>query len=137
MKKVCLYLIFICLLPTNSLISQFYSNAYNLEDYNQIPVPLDSIRYYYYPNLQAYFDTHKKEYIFKKQGEWVRNKSIPDDYRGYSLFNKNYDVINGLVNEDQPEKYIEIHKKAYPQVFTAKEMRKKLDKLKQNALTYN
>ncbi|UPQ79059.1 hypothetical protein M0M57_15740 [Flavobacterium azooxidireducens] len=137
MKRVCLFLIIFFLFPTKLLLSQSYSSVYNLEEYNQIQVPLDSIRYYYYPNLQAYFDTHKKEYIYKKSGEWIREKSIPNDYRGYSLFNKNYEIINGLVNEDNPEKHIETHKDIYPQIFTAKEMRKKLEKIKQNALTYN
>jgi hypothetical protein len=137
MKRVCLLLIIFFLLPAKLLLSQSYSSVYNLEEYNQIQVPLDSIRYYYYPNLQAYFDTHKKEYIYKKSGEWIREKTIPTDYRGYSLFNKNYEIVNGLVTEDNPEKYIETHKEIYPQIFTAKEMRKKLEKIKQNALTYN
>lgn len=137
MKTVCLLLITFLLFPTNFLLSQSHSAVYNLEEYNQISVPLDSIRYHFYPNLQAYFDTKNKEYVFKKSGEWVREKTIPDDYRGYSLFNKNYEIINGLVNEDNPEKHLEKHKKIYPQIFTAKEMRKKLEKIKQNALTYN
>lgn len=137
MKKVYILLVTFLLFPANFLLSQSYSTVYNLEEYNQVLVPTDSIRYYYYPNLHAYFDTQNREYIYKMSGEWIRKKTIPNDYRGYSLFNKNYEIINGLVTENNPEKYIETHREIYPQIFTAKEMRKKLEKIKQNALTYN
>jgi hypothetical protein len=136
MKKVCLTIIISLLIPSNFLMCQSYSDEYKLDEYNQIAVPLDSIRYYYYPNLEAYFDTQSREYIYKKNGEWVREKSIPNAYRGYSLFNKNYEILNGYVNEDNPEKYIITHKKEYSQIFTAKQMRKKLEKIKQNHTIY-
>lgn len=71
------------------------------------------VRYYYYPNLQAYFDLKEMKYIYKINNEWVKKDYIPPNYRGYCIFNKQYVVINDFF-DDNPYQKLEEHKKIYP-----------------------
>lgn len=77
------------------------------------PVTNCELRYYYFPNLEAYFDTKKNIYYFKQQGEWITASDIPTGYRGYSLFNKCRVAITDYDDED-PTQFINLHKKQYP-----------------------
>jgi hypothetical protein len=52
------------------------------------------IRYHYYPNLQAYFDNLEMVYHYKDSGEWKTAPELPQNYGGYSLYNKASVVIN-------------------------------------------
>ena len=40
------------------------------------------LRYYYFPNLEAYYDTQKNVYHFTESGQWVTANEIPAGYRG-------------------------------------------------------
>lgn len=81
-------------------------------------LPIDSktncyIRYYYFPNLQAYFDTLKLVYYFKDKGEWQSAEELPANFGGYSLYN-NFRVIITDYDGDEPYQLIQTHKKMYP-----------------------
>ena len=71
------------------------------------------LRYYYFPNLEAYFDTQKRIYYYKENGEWISADEIPNGYRGYSLFNKIYVYITDY-DDDIICQFIDQHKKKYP-----------------------
>lgn len=71
------------------------------------------MRYYYFPNLEAYFDTQKRIYYYKEDSEWVTDEEIPEGYRGYSLYNKVYVFISDYDDEIITQ-FIDIHKKKYP-----------------------
>lgn len=71
------------------------------------------LRYYYYPNLEAYFDKQTDIYIFRDKGEWKRDKEIPSGYRGYGLFNKANIAINDY-DDENPTQFIEKHRKRFP-----------------------
>lgn len=71
------------------------------------------LRYYYFPNLEAYFDTQKRIYYYKEKGEWITADEIPNGYRGYSLFNKIYVFIDDY-DDDNICQFINLHKKKYP-----------------------
>lgn len=73
------------------------------------------LRYYYFPNLEAYYDTQKNVYLYHEKGEWVTIDEIPAGYRGYSLYNKVSVVINDYDDED-PTQFLERHKKKYPYI---------------------
>src|SRR6476660_10286214 len=47
-------------------------------------------RYYYYPNLDAYYDSKENLYIFESnqnKGQILKAKEVPSGYRGYSVYN--------------------------------------------------
>jgi len=73
------------------------------------------LRYYYYPNIEAYFDTQKNIYYFKENGKWNTATEIPAGYRGYSMLNK-YNVSITDYDEDNICQFINAHKKKYPYI---------------------
>lgn len=71
------------------------------------------IRYFYFPNLQAYYDNLKMVYYFKENDEWKTAPELPKNFGGYSLFNKARVTINNY-DDDDPFHLLPIHKKMYP-----------------------
>jgi hypothetical protein len=81
-------------------------------------LPIDSktncyVRYYYYPNLEAYFDNLELVYHYKVNGQWEKAENLPTNYGGYSLFNKARVNITDF-DGDEPYQLLKIHKKMYP-----------------------
>jgi len=74
-----------------------------------------TLRYYYYPNLEAYYDLQKDIYMYMQNGEWKTAKEIPSGYKGYSLNNKINVPINDY-DDDNVLQFIAQHKKKYPYV---------------------
>jgi hypothetical protein len=71
------------------------------------------LRYYYFPNLEAYYDSQKDIYMYSEKGEWKTAKEIPSGYRGYSIYNKINVVIRDY-DDDDVIQFLKIHKKKYP-----------------------
>ena len=81
-------------------------------------LPIDSktncyIRYYYFPNLEAYFDNLELVYHYKINGQWQKSENLPTNYGGYSLYNKVRVAITDF-DGDEPEQLLSAHKKRYP-----------------------
>jgi hypothetical protein len=104
-KVFLLMLIFTCSL-TNAQVST------TDEPVLQTPKKTE-IRYFYFPNIQAYFDLQEKVYLYKDQGEWIEAEELPKNYGGYSLYNKSRVSITDY-DGDEPYLMLEIHKKTYP-----------------------
>ena len=75
-----------------------------------------NLRYYYYPNLQAYFDKLKKVFYFQNNGSWQIAESLPENYGGYSLYKMNHVMITDF-DDDEPYQFLNIHKKQFPYNF--------------------
>lgn len=90
----------------------FTSNRASMEEVTQT-------RYYYYPNLQAYFDTRTAMYIVNENGQWVTSETINPNARGYSVKNGMYVILKGYY-EDEPYKKLAEHKKEYPADFSSR-----------------
>ena len=106
------YLIPAIFIATNS----FISNAQNTTLSSNIVTnntKISKIRYYYYPNIQSYFDSFEKIYYFKENGEWVSADELPKNYGGYSLYNLSRVAIEDFDGEE-PYLLIEKHKKTFP-----------------------
>jgi hypothetical protein len=137
MKTVLSILISFLLLTNYTMTCQEYEFE-NPEVFStKTKFALDTIRYFYYPNLEAYFDTKNSLYIYKIEDEWVKKPTIPMYYRGFCLYNNRYEVLSGLLDEENPEISIEEHKKEFPAIFTAKEMKLKLEKDKATKISFN
>lgn len=97
-------------------------NTVNAEKECRLPkdtMTLKAIRYYYYPNLNAYYDKKYSYFIFKQNGEWIKNDKIASNYRGYSAFN-NYHVEIVDYFSERPYELLDLHKKVYPCDFTGR-----------------
>lgn len=71
------------------------------------------IRYYYFPNLEAYFDNLELVYHFKVNGQWQQAENLPTNYGGYSLYNKVRVAITDF-DGNEPYQLLKTHKKMYP-----------------------
>ncbi len=78
-----------------------------------------AVRYYYYPNLQAYFDTKIAMYLYRKDGAWVKSETLDPTTRGYSIKNGSYVMLKGFT-EDEPYQYLEEHKAKYPADYSSR-----------------
>ena len=81
-------------------------------------LPIDSktncfVRYYYFPNLEAYFDNLEMVYYYKVDNEWETAEQLPTNYGGYSLYNKVKVSITDY-DGDEPYLLLKTHKKMYP-----------------------
>ncbi len=72
-----------------------------------------TIRYHYFPNMQAYYDLKEKVYYFQENGQWYTSDILPTNYGGYSIF-KNEKVQITDYDGDNPETMIKIHSKKFP-----------------------
>lgn len=82
-------------------------------------------RYCYFPNLQAYYDLKRGLYIYKQNGEWKRSRTIDSNYRGYSLNNILYVLINNYSGEE-PYTLLDEHKLKYPANYSSRPQPKSL-----------
>ena len=83
------------------------------------PYKYEEVRYYYYPNLQAYFDTKVGMYLYVENGEWVEDEALPTTARGYSLKNGQYVMIKDYTGDDPYTLFTE-HKKLYPADYSSR-----------------
>lgn len=88
------------------------SNNYKYED----------VRYYYYPNLQAYFDTKVGMYLYQENGEWIESEELAPTFRGYSLKNGQYVMIKDYTG-DEPYTLLAHHKAQYPADYSSRPKR--------------
>ena len=111
MKTLKVMLVFAIVLICSSSYSQ--NTTYKKES-----LPIDKktncyIRYFYFPNIQAYFDNLKMVYYYKESGEWKTAPELPKNYGGCSLYNKARVTITDY-DDDSPYDYLVAHKKMYP-----------------------
>jgi hypothetical protein len=97
------------------------------------------VRYYYYPNLDAYFDSEQNVYVFESntsKGQIVRAKEVPSGYRGYSIFNGVRVAITDY-DGDQPFTKIGEHRKQFPKKYASKRQPPKANKNADKNIAYN
>lgn len=84
---------------------------------------LVEMRYYYYPNLETYFDTQKGLYLSCEKGKWVSSEFLNLNNRGYSLKNGNFKMLQGYAG-DEPYTLIKEHKLQFPPDYSSRPTRK-------------
>ena len=95
-----------------SLDTVFVSRRKSIENFT-------NIRYYYYPNLEAYYDTRTALYLYKSNGSWITSEHIPANYRGYCVRNSECVVIKGYLG-DEPYTQLNQHRALYPADFSSR-----------------
>jgi hypothetical protein len=116
-NSVWLLLVFL-FVSTSSIVAQELLDTVFVSRKKKIEL-FTKVRYYYYPNLEAYFDTQSALYIYKKNGVWITSEHISPNYKGYCLYNNTFVIIKGYT-DDEPYCLINEHKKEYPANFSNK-----------------
>jgi hypothetical protein len=76
------------------------------------PVGYDNMEYYYLPDIQVYYDIRQAQYIYYGNGNWIRSKKMPSNYRNYNLYN-GYKVVLTDYHGKTPYVYFNAHKVKY------------------------
>jgi len=62
------------------------------------PYGYDYVDYYYFPDMDVYYNVPQRNYIYFDNGRWAFSASLPSRYRGYDLYHS-YKVV---INEPRP-----------------------------------
>ena len=68
--------------------------------------------YYYLPDINSYYDIQQSQFIYLRNGSWIRSVSLPRQYRSYDL-NTGYVVVLNDYHGRNPYKNFKNHKVKY------------------------
>ncbi|MCF6132207.1 hypothetical protein [Flavobacterium wongokense] len=94
MRKLTYYIITALLFAANSMNAQAekVNHTYGPAQTKPpvwAPKAPTTVRYYYLPDIQTYYDASSQRYIYNNNGTWTRTAALPAYYRGYDLRNGN------------------------------------------------
>ena len=72
------------------------------------PIGYNDARYYYLPDVEAYYDVHSSMFIYYAGGVWLHRTYLPSHHRHYDLYN-GYKVVMTDYRGEKPY----IHFKEY------------------------
>ncbi|MDP4203848.1 MAG: hypothetical protein Q8861_14290 [Bacteroidota bacterium] len=64
----------------------------------------EDVRYYYLPDVDAYYDLRTAMFVFSYNGCWVRQRHLPEIYRNYNLYDGRKIVMRNYYG-DSPYSY--------------------------------
>jgi hypothetical protein len=76
------------------------------------PVVESDVRYYYLPEVEAYYDIPSAMFIYMDNGAWVHRHRLPGRYRDYDLYHGRKIVVNDYRGNspythcNYPERYL-------------------------------
>lgn len=73
------------------------------------PVGYDYARFYYFPDIDCYYDVNLSLFYFWDRGNWVSARYLPYAYHNYNLY-RTYKVV---INDHNPWRYHHNHRKMY------------------------
>jgi hypothetical protein len=77
------------------------------------PAGYTEVRYYYLPDIDTYYDVSTGQYIYVRNGGWVRATTLPVVHRRYNLYS-GYKVVLTDYRGATPYVYYKTHKVKYP-----------------------
>ncbi|PJB58952.1 MAG: hypothetical protein CO098_05960 [Bacteroidetes bacterium CG_4_9_14_3_um_filter_41_19] len=76
------------------------------------PVGYAEARYYYLPDLEAYYDIQSSNFIYYENGRWIHKAHLPYQHRGYDLYH-GYKVVLTDYHGNDPYSHFKEHKVKY------------------------
>jgi len=76
------------------------------------PAGVPQVRFYYLPDVEAYYDIQSRVFIYYGGGRWVRNAYLPGPYRNYDLYG-GYKVVMTGYHGSTPYVNFKEHKMKY------------------------
>lgn len=83
------------------------------------PVGYSEVRYYYLPDVEAYYDVQSSIFIYYSSGVWIRRTYLPARYRGYDLYG-GYKVVMPHYHGNSPFVHFNEHKIKYAKGYHGK-----------------
>ena len=75
------------------------------------PYGYSEVRYYYLPDVEAYYDVQSSMFIYYGGGVWVHRSYLPEQYGSYDLYNGYKVVMTDYHGEAPFDNFIEYKKK--------------------------
>ena len=92
-----LVFVYIFLLVLMKGTSSENATTYNLISPSR-PFPENGTsQYFYFPELEMYFNPGESIYVYPDNGIWVRQKNLPEQYMGIDLETMYFEVVDNLV----------------------------------------
>ena len=79
-------------------------------------------RYYYLPDIEAYYDIQSSNFIYFGNGVWIHNAYLPARYRDYDLYS-GYKVVMTDYRGDAPYSFFKEHKLKYKKGYRGAEQK--------------
>ena len=76
------------------------------------PVGYSQVRYYYLPDVEAYYDVQSSMYIYYGGGAWVHRAYLPAQYKNYDPYH-GYKVVMTDYHGNTPYTHFKEHKMKY------------------------
>jgi hypothetical protein len=76
------------------------------------PAGYSEARYYYLPDVEAYYDVQSSMFIYYGIGGWVRRNSLPARYKNYDLYS-GYKVVMTDYRGNTPYSQFNEHRRKY------------------------
>jgi hypothetical protein len=86
------------------------------------PVGYNQVRYYYLPDVEAYYDVQSSMFIYSNGGVWVHRAYLPERYRNYDLYG-GYKVVMNDYRGNAPYTHFNDHKRKYYKGYHGKSQR--------------
>ena len=84
------------------------------------PIGYSDVRYYYLPDVEAYYDIPSSVFIYYNGYSWVRRSTLPGRYRNYDLY-KGYKVPMSDYRGRTPYSNFRQHKMQYARGYRGQE----------------
>ncbi|MCX6307478.1 MAG: hypothetical protein NTY32_01150 [Bacteroidia bacterium] len=76
------------------------------------PRGYDHARYYYLPDVEAYYDVNTAMFIYLSGNSWIRRSYLPSRYRGYDLYHGRKVVMSNY-HGNSPYYYHKVYRAKY------------------------
>jgi len=86
------------------------------------PAGYSEVRYYYLPDVEAYYDIQSLMFIYYRGGKWTRGHHLPAHNKNYDLYN-GYKVVMSDYHGNTPYIYFKDHKLKYAKGYQAKKQK--------------
>jgi hypothetical protein len=80
------------------------------------PAGYSNVRYYYLPDVEAYYDVPSSMFIYFDGRAWVRRGYLPDRYKNYDLYG-GYKVVLTDYRGNSPYSHFKDHRSKYGRGF--------------------
>lgn len=99
----------------------------NVNSHPEVHNHYEEVEYYYYPEIEAYYDTHSSVYIYYESNNWVRSRYLPRYCRDYDV-NRGYRVAIDYHGHRPYTHFkthrVKYHKPSYKKVYKHKHYKK-------------
>jgi hypothetical protein len=122
MKTIKLLVVGLMLMLAGSAQSQLSVNLHIGTPPAWGPAGYSDVRYYYLPDVEAYYDVQTSMFIYVSGNQWVRRSYLPTRYRNYDLYH-GYKVVMNDYRGNSPYSRFKEHKVKYGRGYRGEEQR--------------